>query len=219
MTASDQESMQAEIASRLRLLEGSQMIHNTLARQVTAQVLRATDMLALMVLKRSSALVSGFGQLLISENFTSAVPLIRLQVDNLLRFKAASLAPNPHMFVWEILQGTPINQLHDINKQQMSDRHLRRTFASEYPWLNDVYERTSGFVHLSEQHFTYLYNFERGQSGEFGARLYVGPKDPFVPPAGYKNALDTMLQATDAVLAGIERYLQQRPLGLPMADG
>jgi hypothetical protein len=53
------------------------------------------DLLAVAAMNRSLCLISGFRTLIASKNFISAAPLLRLQIDNCLRFFAAELAPSP----------------------------------------------------------------------------------------------------------------------------
>ncbi len=54
------------------------------------------DLLAAAVLNRSLYLIHGISRLVLDRNYISAVPLLRLQLDNVLRFHAAWLVDEPH---------------------------------------------------------------------------------------------------------------------------
>jgi hypothetical protein len=59
------------------------------------------DFLAIAVLQRSMSLSSGFIALMRLDNFISAIPLIRLQLDNYLRFSAGWLVSDLDDFAFK----------------------------------------------------------------------------------------------------------------------
>ena len=69
--------------------------------QADGQNLYSMDLIALPVLNRSTRLVSGFTTLIREENYLCAIPLIRLQLDNSLRFYATFLVSSIDTFVQE----------------------------------------------------------------------------------------------------------------------
>ena len=110
------------------------------------------DFLAIAVLQRSMSLNSGFIALMKMDNYISAVPLIRLQLDNYLRFAAAWLVSNPHDFAFKILSGVPVRKQKTKEGKDMTDTMLVKKFSEEHEWISKVYKNTSGYVHLSEKH-------------------------------------------------------------------
>ena len=113
------------------------------------------DYLAIAVLNRSMSLTSGFIALMRLDNYISAVPLIRLQLDNFLRFAAGWLVSDPHLFAIELLKGVHVRKMKDQNSNCMTDYFLVKEFSKEkgYEWIQKVYDNTSGYIHLSEKHF------------------------------------------------------------------
>src|SRR5258706_16465596 len=83
--------------------------------QADGENLYAMDLISLPVLNRSTKLLSGFAALIRDENYLCAIPLIRLQLDNSLRFYATFLVSPIDAFVQEFLKGTPIRKLKDGN--------------------------------------------------------------------------------------------------------
>jgi len=110
------------------------------------------DLLAIPVLNRSLALLSGFCDLIEKKNFLSAAPLIRLQLDNLLRFQAGWLVDNPHDFAIKVLAGEQIRNLKDREGNKMTDTYLVKKISKDHPSFKNVYNETSGFIHLSNKH-------------------------------------------------------------------
>ncbi len=162
--------------------------------------IEAIDIYAFMVLKRSLSLVFGFANMIRAGNLLCAAPLIRLQIDNLLRFRAAFLACNQSQFVVDVIQGKTIRQLKDRTGKKMTDAHLQDVLSSEYAWLKDVYKKTSGYVHLSEEHF---FNAVRPDSTgqEWVIEAYVGPDDRLVSDEVYQQAVEDMILVTHSLLA------------------
>jgi hypothetical protein len=126
------------------------------------------DILAVAVLNRSIDLLQGFSLLMRANNYLAAAPLVRLQLDNLLRLKAVWLVSNPHEFVMKVMKGTPIRKLKDADDNKMHDAYLVQKLESEVPWIRRLYQSTSGFVHLSEKHIFSLFKkqIESGDSVE-----------------------------------------------------
>ena len=113
------------------------------------------DLLAIAVLHRSQALIEGFCKMVEDRNFDCAAPLIRLQLDNCLRFYASFIVKDPHGFAMEVIGGKHIRKLKDRDGINMTDAHLVEKLSnekSEYSFIKRLYEDTSGFIHLSDRH-------------------------------------------------------------------
>src|SRR5208282_165119 len=110
------------------------------------------DILAMGALNRSAGLCSGFQNMIEHRNLTCAAPILRLQLDNALRFSAAFLVADPHAFADAVVEGTPVKKLKDKSGAFMTDRHLVSHLSKQYPWVEKVYDTTCGYIHLSEKH-------------------------------------------------------------------
>jgi len=82
----------------------------------------------------------------------SAIPLMRCQLDNGLRFFASSLVDNPHDLAESVVKGTLLNRQKDRDGNLMTDAHLARKLTTEAPWAKSLYDQACGYVHLSEHH-------------------------------------------------------------------
>jgi hypothetical protein len=169
------------------------------------------DWVVLMVLKRSMALIDGFCTL-IENNFICASPLIRLQLDNVLRLSAVFLVSDQDQFAIKLLGGEPVRKMKDACGKPMTDGYLVDMLEAAEPGVKELYEHGSGYVHLSQIHiFHAMQRTERGM-----AELRIGRKDEFVTDQNRKDAAISMRSVTDILLETIERYCNQaRPKRLP----
>jgi hypothetical protein len=128
-----------------------------------------------------------------------------MQIDNLLRFRAAFLAPDISEFVASVIEGTEVRDLHDSNGHKMTDRFLQKQFAADYPWLEGLYRSTSGYIHLSDAHFANAIRAKPG--GERGQiEAYIGPDDKMISPETYTQATEDMIRVTYELLSFMEAW-------------
>jgi hypothetical protein len=95
--------MKQTLDERLAFLEESKQSHFNMVERISGQAV-PIRVYAFMVLKRSLSLIFGFTNMIRNKNFLCAAPLIRLQIDNLLRFRAAFLVDNQSQFVVDVIQ-------------------------------------------------------------------------------------------------------------------
>ncbi|MFA5238601.1 MAG: hypothetical protein WC476_02680 [Phycisphaerae bacterium] len=159
------------------------------------------DLLSTAVTHRAMCLVSGFCEMIEKKNFICAAPMIRLNLDNLLRFYATWLVDDPHSFAENILEGRAVGKLKDRTGQKMSDKYLAEKLSNEYPWIPRVYRETSGYIHLSSKHY---FNTVRDVHNEDrSTTVAIGPNDTSITNEVREEAIDAMIAISEAVL----RYL------------
>ncbi len=156
------------------------------------------DLLTFAVLNRSMSLVSGFITLMRSDNFVASAPLIRLQLDNFLRFGAGWLACDPHKFATAILKGIFVKNLKTRDGKKMTDRFLVNHFSKEYDWISSVYNNTSGYIHLSEKHM--FVNVTDVNSKERTSTYKISDRDEHLPEEIKVEAIKAFVDITKLVL-------------------
>jgi hypothetical protein len=203
------ENVEQRLEERLAFLEDSKHSHFDISKRIL-QTDPVVGIYALMVLKRSLSLVAGFSTMLQNRNFLCAAPLIRLQIDNLLRFQAVFMVANPKQFVVDVIQGKRVSQIKDQSGKVMTDAHLQDVLSDDYPWLKTVYKKTSGYIHLSEEHF---FNTVRAKKdGSEGAiEFYIGPDDKLVDGGIYREALEDMILITHSLLTCLHGWVLLNP--------
>jgi hypothetical protein len=134
-------------------LRASESAHQqVLARAMTADAgaLYPADHVMLGVAQRSLMLIAGFVALVEQSNAVCAVPLLRLQLDNIMRFNALWLVRDPKEVLNALLSEKPFNKLKSRDgNEPLTDRYLAEQLSKRHPWVSEVYKRTSGFIHLS----------------------------------------------------------------------
>lgn len=160
------------------------------------------DFLSSAVLHRSMSLISGFCEMIEAKNFICAAPLLRLQIDNLLRFYAAFVVTDPHEFAMEVVKGKQVRSLRDASGKKMTDRHLVTLLSKEYDWLERVYEHTSGYIHLSSKHIFNTLGNNGDAEGEID--MYIGQSDNYISDSIRLEAVEGMIEITKV----LNRFLE-----------
>lgn len=181
------------LVNELRDIEGEHIKVGMQIMKAAGGKIYPLDLLAIPVLNRSIALLSGFCDLIERKNFISAAPLIRLQLDNLLRFQAGWLVDKPHDFAIEVFAGKRIRDMRDRDGRKMTDVYLVDKISETYPKLKKVYKDTSGFIHLSDKHI-YSSLGQLKNDGQF--TMKVGVSDSFVLERDYIAAVNVFAEIT-----------------------
>ncbi len=147
--------MRQDLLTQIEALKASRQAHAKIAFEVlkaAEQKVYAVDFVALGVLHRSIALIDGFTRMVEEKNALCANALLRLQLDNIIRFYAFWLVDDPDSLVLKLLEGGQLNKEKSKNGRLLTDAYLVSEAEKLYPWLKSVYEETSGFIHLSDTH-------------------------------------------------------------------
>lgn len=120
--------------------------------QADNRALYTNDLLLSAVGNRAISLIDGFLLLAKSDNYLCALPLIRLQLDNSLRFYATSLVEDSNDFFNHFASGEPIRNYRSKDGKKLSDNYLATQLELKIPGIKDIYRKTSSYIHLSDQH-------------------------------------------------------------------
>jgi len=176
----------AGLLSRLEALDAQLRRAGLAMGQAAAGVLYPLDLLAIAALNRSLALSSGFSAMIRARNFVCAAALLRLQLDTALRFAAAWMVSEPHDFAMSVMGGTSVRNLLDSDGKKMTDARLVSRLRDEDPWIEDLYEQTSGYVHFSDKH---LFNTVTSLGDDGAFTMKASAVDEAVQPQHYLEAV------------------------------
>jgi len=166
------------------------------------------DMLAIPVYNRSTSIISGFVTMIEKNNFICAAPLIRLQIDNYLRFYASSLVEDSSQFVIKVMEGKKISSFKDrLTGKKLHDTYLVTKATEFMPWLKRVYKETSGYIHFSSKHMSNSTKLI-DNSGKF--QMKVGDKDSYIPIELKVEAVDAMIEITSNLLSLLAGYVEYK---------
>lgn len=112
------------------------------------QAIYGADVLLYGVAQRSIKLTSGFIAMVVQSNAECAVPLLRLQLDNVMRFNALWLVKDPNDVLLALLRDE-FSKLKSRDGKPLKDYYLCEQISKEHEWFKKVYNKTSGYIHLS----------------------------------------------------------------------
>lgn len=111
-----------------------------------------TDFVMMGIVKRSLDLLDGIICLIDRWNYSAAGALLRLQIDSLLRLWFLKKSENSENLAKAIFEGNTFRKLKDVNGRRLTDERLRFHARDSFPWLDAVYQETSGLIHFSDKH-------------------------------------------------------------------
>lgn len=107
------------------------------------------------IANRAISLNRGFVTLANTNNYLTAISLIRLQIDNCLRLYAMSLFSDSTLFYEKVLNGEHIKNLKDRDGNKMHDEYLVTKIDVIFPGFKSLYKKLSGHIHFSFEHFKF----------------------------------------------------------------
>jgi hypothetical protein len=167
----------------------------------------ALDFLALSVNNRAISLLNGYVALVKSKNYLTAVSLIRLQLDNALRFFASTLVENSNNFAMHFIDGKAIKNYEDINGKKLSDNYLAKKLDVHFKGTQKLYNDTCGYIHLSDKHFFPTVSKDKMENLKF--RIQIGSSENF----SIDDKIDfskTMLEVSKLVLIVVEQWKHEK---------
>lgn len=207
MESPHEESLEASIA----MLDNLDKAHLELGRQMFEAfggAMYGMDLLAAGALNRSKAHIAGFRHLVQVKNLICAGALLRLQLDTALRFHAAFLVEQPHEFAVAVLGGERVRNLKDRDGKKMTDAYLVEKLGREFDWVPRVYERSSGYVHLSATHLlSAMGPTECAADSEQSISIKIAAEDKPLPVWIYIEAVDAFRAATDILLRYVHGWV------------
>jgi hypothetical protein len=197
-----------ESLSRLKQLDEAQLELGNHMFKAFGGAMYGMDLLAAGAFNRSKAHVAGFRSLLGAKNLICAGALLRLQLDTAMRFYAAFLVEQPHDFALAVLAGQRVRDIKDRDGKKMTDGYLVQKLGEEFHWVPRVYERTSGYVHLSATHLlSALHTPTEDPADERSFTIKISAEDKPLPEFIYIEAADAFRAATDVLLRYVHGWV------------
>ena len=125
----------------------------------------------LAVLNRSLELYDGFLLLAKKGNYGCCMGLLRMQLDNILRFYGVLITEDQHKTANEIFNGTQLNKIKDKDGNQLRDFYLVKCLSEQNDWIEHVYKLCCGYIHLSDQHIIHM--LDRADVEADGKRTFI----------------------------------------------
>jgi hypothetical protein len=207
-------TMESRINHLLLRLRNSEKLHTEVGLKImkaNGGAVYPVDLLAWAVINRSINLIQGFAILIEKRNFISAVPLLRLQIDNCLRFYAVYLVSDPHKFATNVLTGARIAKMKDESGARLTGGYLASRLTEHHSWVARVYDKTSGYIHLSESHIFNTFAPTRDADRAKNIQsISIGPGDNFLDEKFYEEATEAFIEATNVLFTYLVGWLKTK---------
>lgn len=201
MTEHDGGGLPRTVVDRIAHLRSSYKEHLRLLQEILGADrgnLFGVDLVIIAVIQRSLSLIDGFTVMVERRNVLCAAPLLRLQLDSVMRLYACCLVDDPHSIALRLLEGHPLSKAKSKDGHALTDKYLHGEVSKLYPWASRVYTATSSFVHLSMPHMlapvTALDDSERSMN------IAVGMRGREWKETEMLEALEGFIEATTSLL-------------------
>ncbi|MDT0645036.1 hypothetical protein RM553_19550, partial [Zunongwangia sp. F363] len=167
------------------------------------------------ILNRTLNLNRGYVSLINSNNYIAAAPLVRLNLDSLLRLFASTQSEYTiNEFCKKVREGESIRKMNYFKnkKIKLRDNELVKLIKNikGCKWTKDVYETGSGFIHLSHQHIYSSIKFEKNRIS--GGILKT---DNIVPTAEKEAGTYYMIKGSKCIRFFVDDLISAKKSTLP----
>jgi hypothetical protein len=174
------------------------------------------DLVYLGVMVRSYSLVDGFLDAFDTWNPIVAAPLLRMQIDNLVRLSYIARAPSATDVARYVVGGGEFRKLKDQNGMLLTDARLVEHAKPVHPWIEAVFKATSGWVHFSPVHVYAGTRVRRDEGESATLEMEIPLRPERIPLSALEELIGAMVKATHEVFGYVEVWEQRK--GLPLGQ-
>lgn len=175
------------------------------------------DLVFLAVMVRSYSLVDAFIDAFDMWNPIVAAPLVRMQIDNLVRLSYIARAPKADDIAKYVIAGGEFRKLRDNGGKFLTDARLVEHAKPHHPWVEVVYQATSGWVHFSPVHvYAGTQVKPSDNDNELALQMQIPLRPERIPLSAMHELVGAMLTATEQVFGYVEVWEQRK--GLPLGQ-
>jgi hypothetical protein len=176
------------------------------------------DLFLAAAMARSYSLVDGFISAFDSWNPVVAAPLLRMQIDSLVRIAYMATAPEADKVAQHIVNGGEFRNLKDSEGKKLNDYRLLEHAKAAHAWIDDVYKATSGWIHLSPAHLwaTWQVGDENVDNTSIAISGAIPIRPEQIPLSALQELLDAMIKATGELFGYVQAWEQRK--GLPLGQ-
>lgn len=160
----------------------------------------AVSLFLLAAIQRVESNIAGFRSMVSSNNYPIACAILRMQIDTAMRVYGLRLMADPHDGAMKLLAGERYDRIEPKSKgDKLRDSVLLTAIDREYGWIQRVYNRVSGMVHLSGMHIHHAIDYSDRQTQEDGSlavSFVIGPSVPTLPAELYDELTQAFLHAS-----------------------
>lgn len=160
------------------------------------------DLLIIAALNRTVNTNKAFVSLVKDNNFISAIPLIRINLDTLLRLYASNISEfDRNGYALKILSGMEVRKMKHFNsKSKLSDYFLHTEISKVegMEWVSYLYNIGNSFIHLEKSHF--LSSMKITSEDERTILMSIGYHDSFISDNDKNELVNWMNLTIDKIV-------------------
>lgn len=170
------------------------------------------DLMLLSIVNRTVNLNSAFTNLIRSNNFIAGAPLVRINLDSLLRLYASIISEHDrNTFAKEVRKGVKISTMKlQGTKTAMRDMTLVKELSKieGMDWVQKVYDAGNSFVH-----FDNVILFSSQKIASYEERTFIqtiGLHDSFIPESEKFGAVVWMNKIIDSIIQQCQIWMFEK---------
>ena len=166
---------------------------------------------------RSYSLVDGFLNAFDTWNLMVAAPILRMQIDNLVRVYYIANEDDGQI-TKDLLGGKEFRHMTDSEGKKLTDSRLTELAEVDHSWIRTVYEVTSGWVHFSPEHLRAALDVHEHEDGTMSISGSVPIPPKKISPSSLEQLIIAMHQANGELSAYMDHWREQKKPASKPAD-
>ncbi len=175
------------------------------------------DIFLIAALNRTVNISKAYTSLIRENNFIAAAPLVRINIDTLLRLYASLISEyDRNAFASKVMSGELIKKMKlNGTKTKLDDRtlYLEISKIKGMEWVKDIYQAGNSFVHLEKSHI--FSSLKIADDKERTINMSIGFHDAFIPEGEKIGSAVWMNKIIDSIIrqAQIWMYDKAKKIG------
>lgn len=169
-----------------------------------------TDLVLAGATKRTLGLGHGLIAMINAKNMLCGRALVRMQIDTVSRVLAYTYVADREDLARRVIGGEKLRSFKCRDGKRLTDQYLIERLSNTLTWAADVYDRTSGSVHFSEQQ---LFSASEMTSDENGSHinLMITQFDTKYPESSWTEIAACFTELTDFLVHILDQYSASKP--------
>ncbi|WP_040671041.1 hypothetical protein [Rhodanobacter fulvus] len=169
-----------------------------------------TDLVLAGATKRTLGLGHGLIAMINAKNMLCGRALVRMQIDTVSRVLAYTYVADREDLARRVIGGEKLRSFKCRDGKRLTDQYLIERLSKTLAWAADVYDRTSGSVHFSEQQ---LFSASEMTSDENGSHinLMITQFDTKYPESSWVEIAACFTELTDFFVHILDQYSASKP--------
>lgn len=164
------------------------------------------DLMMFAILNRNIGLLNAMPALFQTKNIHALAPLLRVQLDSLLRLHAFRIVESMEDLAVHVMRGNHLANFKDRDGNRLKDKRLVETLKTELPWVEEMYETLSSWIHFSESH---VFSAVAPGIAENSVVVGIGDLEREIPDQLFVEACSAVGEIHDATATLLNGYFDR----------